>query len=142
MRRAVLMVTFVSCGGPLLLSLVVLALVWRGEINTLVLPDAAYVHIEQPSLSRQHITYRLPLAKTEDDLAALLVQDGWARDIRGQLGRFRDPNGAEAFMVFTRKNWFGLVPELVTVGRTTPDQHAVDIQLSRCFALGSWMRCL
>jgi hypothetical protein len=142
MRRAVFVVTFASCGALLLLSLVGLAFVWLGETNTLVLPDAADVHIEQSSLSRQQITYRLPLAKTPDDLAAHLVQDGWARDIRGQLGRFRDPNGAEAFMVFTRKSWLGLVPELVIVGRATPDQHVVDIQLSRCFALGSWMRCL
>jgi hypothetical protein len=45
-------------------------------------------------------------------------------------------------MVFTRQNWFGLMPEVVTVRRATPDQHAVDLQLSCCFALGSWMRCL
>ena len=142
MRRAVLAVTFTSWGGLLLLSLVVLALVWLGEINTLVLPDATGVQIEQSSLSRQHITYRLPLSQTPDDLAGYLVQDGWTRDIRGQLGGFRDPNGAEAFMVFRRKNWLGLVPELVTVRRATPNQHAVDIELRRCFALGSWMRCL
>ena len=142
MRRAVLLVTFASCCGLLLFSLVGLALVWLGEVNTLVLPDAAGVHIQQSSLSSQQITYRLPLNQTPDDLAAHLVQDGWARDIRGQLGRFRDPNGAEAFMVFRRQNWLGLVPELVTVRRATPDQHAVDIQLSRCFRLGSWMRCL
>ncbi len=142
MRRAVLLVTFASCGGLLLLCLVGLALVWLGEVNTLVLQDATDVHIEQSSLSRQQITYRLPLDQAPDDLAAHLVQDGWARDIRGQLGRFRDPNGAEAFMVFTRQNWLGLVPELVTVGLATPDQHAVDLQLSRCFRLGSWMRCL
>jgi hypothetical protein len=142
MRRAVLVVTFASCGGLLLLALVALARVWIGEVNTLVLPGATGVHIEQSSLSREHITYRLPPTQTEEELAALLVQDGWARDIRGQLGRFRDPNGAEAFMVFTRKNWLGLVPELVIVGRATPDQPVVDIQLSCCFALGSWMRCL
>jgi hypothetical protein len=41
MRRAVLVVMFASCGGLLLLSLVGLALVWLGEVNTLVLPDAA-----------------------------------------------------------------------------------------------------
>ena len=142
MRRAVLVLTFASCGGLLLLCLVGLALVWLGEANTLVLPDITNVQIEQLSLSRQHITYRLLLTQTPDDLAAQLVQEGWTRDIRGQLGRFRDPNGAEAFMVFRRKNWFGLVPELVTVRRATPDQHAVDLQLSRCFALGSWMGCL
>jgi hypothetical protein len=142
MRRVMFMVTFASCGGLLLICLVGLAFVWLGEVNTLVLPEATRIHIEQSSLSHQHITYRLPLTQTEDDLAARLVQDGWARDIRGQLGRFRDPNGAEAFMVFRRKNWLGLMLELVTVGRATPDQHAVDLQLSRCFALGAWMRCL
>lgn len=142
MRRVVLVVTFVSCGGLLLLSLVGLAHVWLGEANTLVLPDATGVHIEQSSLSREQIIYRLPPNQTSDDLAAQLVQDGWARDIHGQLGRFRDPNGAAAFMVFTRQNWLGLVPELVTVGRAMPGQHAVDIQLSRCFRLGSWLRCL
>jgi hypothetical protein len=142
MRRALLIVTFASCGGLLLLSLVGLTLVWLGETNTLVLPDAIGVHIQQSSLSSQQITYRLPLNQTPDDLAAQLVQDGWARDIRGQLGRFRDPNGAEAFVVFWRQNWLGLVPELVTVRRGTRAQHVVDIQLSRCFALGSWMRCL
>ena len=142
MRRAVLVVTFTSWGGLLLLSLVALVLVWHGETNTLVLPEATDVHIEQPSLSRQHITYRLPLSQTANDLSAHLVQNAWARDIRGQLGRFRDANGAEAFMVFTRRNWFGLVLELVTVRYATPNQHAVDIELSRCLALGSWMRCL
>jgi hypothetical protein len=119
-----------------------LVLIWRGEANTFILPNAADVQIEQPSLSREHITYRLPPNQTPDDLYAQLVQDGWTRDIRGQLGRFRDPNGAEAFLVFTRQNWLGLMPELVTVRRATPDQQAVDLQLSRCFALGSWMRCL
>ncbi|HEY3231435.1 MAG TPA: hypothetical protein VGJ87_19560, partial [Roseiflexaceae bacterium] len=89
----------------------------------------------------QHITYRLPPNQTPDDLSGQLVQDGWARDIRGQLARFRNQSGAEGFMVFTRRNWLGLVPELVTVGLATRDQHMVDIQLSRCFALGSWMRC-
>ena len=137
MRRAVLVVTFTSWGGLLLLNLMVLALVWRDETNTLVLPDATDVHIDQSNLSRQHITYRLPLTQTTDDLSAHFVQDGWVRDIRGQLGRFRDPSGAEAFMVFTRRNWFGLVPELVRVRHATPDQHAVDIELSRCFALSS-----
>jgi hypothetical protein len=125
MRRAVLVVTFASLAGLFLLSFVGLALVYRGEATTLVLPDAIGVHIEQSSLSSQQITYRLPLNQIPDDLAAHLVQDGWARDIRGQLGRFRDPRGAEAFLVFRRQNWLGLVPEVVTVGRATRDQHAV-----------------
>src|SRR6266496_3902174 len=142
MRRAVLLVTFASCGGLLLLSLVGLALVWLGEVNTLVLPDAIGVHIEQSSLSSQQITYRLPLNQTPDTLYAHLVRDGWARDMRGELARFRDQSGADAFVVFWRQNWLGLVPELVTVRRAMRDQHAVDIQLSRCFALGSWMGCL
>ena len=142
MRRVMFMAIFASCGGLLLLCLVGLALVWLGEVNTLVLPAATGVYIEQSSLSRQHITYGLPLTQTPDDLAAHLVQDGWARDIRGQLGRFRDPNGAEAFLVFTRQNWLGLVRELVTVRGATRGQHAVDIELSRCFRLGSWTRCL
>ena len=142
MRRAVLVVTFASCGGLLLLSLVGLALVWLSEATTLVLPDAADVHIEQSSLSHQHITYRLPLNQTPDDLYAQLVQAGWARDVRGELGRLRDQRGADAFVVFWRQNWLSMVPELVTVRRATRDQHVVDIHLSRCFALGSWMRCL
>jgi hypothetical protein len=142
MRRAMLVVTFASCGGLLLLCLMGLALVWLGEANTLVLPDATNVQIEQSSHSRQHITYRLPLNQTPDDLAAHLVQDGWARDVHGELGRFRDQRAAEAFVVFWRQNWLGLVPELVTVRRATRAPHAVDIQLSRCFALGAWMRCL
>src|SRR5690242_4620418 len=74
MRRAVLVVTFTSWGGLLLLSLVALVLVWHGETNTLVLPEATDVHIEQPSLSRQHITYRLPLSQTANDLSTHLVQ--------------------------------------------------------------------
>jgi hypothetical protein len=142
MRRAVLLVTFASCGGLVLLCLVGLALVWLGEVDTLVLPDAADVHIEQSSLSRQHITYRMPPNQTQDDLYAQLVQDGWARDVRGELGRFRDQRGVDAFVVFWRQNWLELVPELVTVRRATRDHHMVDIQLSRCFALGSWMSCV
>ena len=136
------MVTFASWAGLLLLSLVGLALVCCGEVATLVLPEATGVQIEQSSLSRQDITYRLPPNQTPDDLYAHLVQDGWARDVRDELGQFRDRIGADAFTVFWRQDWLGLVPELVTVGRATPDQHAVDIQLSRCFALGSWMGCL
>jgi hypothetical protein len=100
------------------------------------------VQIEQSSLSRQDITYRLPPNQTPDDLYAHLVQDGWARDMRGELARLRAQRGTDAFVVFWRQNWFGLVPEVVTVRRATPDQHAVVIQLSRCFMLGSWMRCL
>jgi len=76
MRRAVLLVTFASCGGLLLLCLVGLALVWLGEVNRLVLPNAAGVQIEQSSLSRQDITYRMPLNQTQDDLYRQLVQDG------------------------------------------------------------------
>ena len=142
MRRSVLVVTFASWAGLLLLSLVGLGLVWRGEVNTLVLPDATGVRIEQSSLSRQDITYRLPPNQTPDDLYAHLVQAGWARNMRGELARLRAQRGTDAFVVFWRQNWFGLVPEVVTVRRATPDQHAVVIQLSRCFALGSWMRCL
>jgi hypothetical protein len=51
MRRAVLVVTFVSCGGLLLLCLVGLALVWLGEVNTLVLPDAADMQSDRPGSS-------------------------------------------------------------------------------------------
>jgi hypothetical protein len=142
MRRAVLVVTFASCGGLLLLGLVGLALVWRGEVDMLVLSNASGVQIEQSSLSRQDITYRLPPNQTPDDLYAHLVQDGWARDMRGELARLRAQRGTDAFVVFWRQNWFGLVPEVVTVRRATPAQHAVVIQLSRCFALGSGMRCL
>jgi hypothetical protein len=141
MRRAVLVVTFASWAGLFLLSLVGLALVYRGEVTTLVLPDAIGVRIEQSSLSRQQITYRLPPNQTPDDLYAHLVQDGWARNMRGELARLRAQRGTDAFVVFWRQNWFGLMPEVVTVRRATPDQHAVVIQLSRCFALGSWMRC-
>ena len=141
MRRTVLVVTFASWAGLFLLSLVGLALVWRGEVTTLVLPDATGVQIEQSSLSRHDITYRLPPNQTPDDLYAHLVQDGWARDMRGELARLRAQRGTDAFVVFWRQNWFGLVPEVVTVRRATPDQHAVVIQLSRCFALGAWMRC-
>jgi hypothetical protein len=103
MRRAVLVVTFASCGGLFLLSLVGLALVWLSEVNTLVLPDAADMHIEQSSLSRQHITYRLPLNQTPDDLYEQLIQAGWARDVRGELGRLRDQRGVDAFVVFWRQ---------------------------------------
>jgi hypothetical protein len=85
---------------------------------------------------------RLPLNQTPDDLYKHLVQDGWARDVRGELARSREQRDADAFVVFWRQNWLGLVPELVTVRRATRDQHAVDIQLSRCFAFGSWMCCL
>lgn len=141
MRRAVLVVTFASWAGLLLLSLVGLALVWRGEVNTLVLPDATGVQIEQSSLSRQEITYRLPPNQTPDDLYAQLVQDGWARDMRGELARLRAQRGADAFVVFWRQNWFGLVPEVVTVRRAMPNRHTVVIQLSRCFVLVGWMRC-
>jgi hypothetical protein len=62
--------------------------------------------------------------------------------MRGELARLRAQRGTDAFVVFWRQNWFGLVPEVVTVRRATPDQHAVIIQLSRCFMLGSRMRCL
>jgi len=141
MRRAVLVVTFASCGVLLLLCLMGLALVWLGEANTLVLPDTTKLHIEQSSLSRQEITYRLPPNQTPDDLYAHLVQDGWTRDMRGELARLRAQRGADAFVVFWRQNWFGLVPEVVTVRRAMPDQHAVVIQLSRCFVLVGWIRC-
>jgi hypothetical protein len=133
---------FASCGGLLLLSIVWMELMWLSEVATLVLPDAADVHIEQPSLSRQHITYYLPLNQTPNDLYERLVRTGWARDMRGELGRSHDQSDADAFVVFWRQSWLGLVPEVVTVRRATRDQHMVDIQLSRCIALGSWMRCL
>lgn len=142
MQRAVLVVTFASWGGLFLLSLVGLVLVCRTEVAILVLPDATGVQIEQSILSRQEIIYRLPPNQTPDDLYAHLVQDGWARDMRGEFARLRAQRGTDAFVVFWRQNSFGLVAEVVTVRHATPDQHAVVIQLSRCFALGSWMRCL
>jgi hypothetical protein len=130
------------CGALLLLSLVWMGQVWFSEGTTLVPTDAADVDIEHLSLSRQHITYRLPLNQTPDDLYTQLVQAGWTRDVQGELGRVRDRSGADAFVVFWRQGWLDLVSEVVTLRPTTRNQHTVDIQLSRCFELALWIRCL
>ncbi len=141
MRPAVLGVTLAWAGGLPLLCLVGLALVWFGEVNTFVLPDATGVHIEQSRLSQQHITYRLSPHQTQDDLHRQLVQNGWTRDVRDERS-LRSHISDGALAVFWRQNWFGLVPEVVTIRQATRDQRRLDIDLSRCLAIRSWMRCL
>jgi hypothetical protein len=123
MRRAVLVVTFASWAGLFLLSLVGLVLVCRNEVTMLVLPDTTGVQIEQSSLSRQEITYRLPPNQTPDDLYAHLVQDGWARDMRGELARLRAQRGTDAFVVF----WRQTIGDLLTGEARLLDLHANGI---------------
>ena len=141
MRPYVLMVTCACSSGLLLLCLVGLALVWFGEVNTLVLPDATGVQIEQSSLSQQHITYRMSPNQTQDDLYRQLVQKGWTRGLQDERS-LRGFIENSVLAVFWRQNWFGLVSEVVVIRRETRDQGRVDIDLSRCFTIHSWMRCL
>lgn len=141
MRPALLTVTFAWGGGLLLLCLVGLALMWFGEAHTLVLLDATGVHIEQSRLSHQHITYRLSPNQTQDDLHRQLVENGWTRDVRDERS-LRSHRGDGTLAVFWRQNWFGLVPEVVTIRQAMRDQRRLEIDLSRCFAIRSWMRCL
>jgi len=58
MRRSVLLMTFALWSGLPLLCLVGLVIMWFGEAQALVLPDATDVRIEQPSLVQQHIAYQ------------------------------------------------------------------------------------
>jgi hypothetical protein len=139
MRPAVLAVICTCCGGLLLLCLVGLAVVWLGEVNAFVLPDATGVHIEQSRLAEQHITYRLSPNQTQDDLYRQLVQNGWTRDVH-DVRSLRGFIGNGALAVFWRQNWFGLVPEVVTIRCEPRDQRSVDMHLSRCVAIPSLWR--
>jgi len=140
MRPAVLVATFACWGGLLLLCLMGLTLVWLGEVNTFVLPDATGAQIQYSRLSQQHITYRLSPNQTQDYLHRQLVQNGWTRDVRDE--RSLRGHIGDRLAVFWRQNWFGLVPEVVVIRQETRDQRRVDIDLSRCLAIRSWMRCL
>lgn len=142
MRQAALALILATCVGLLLLNIEGLTLARPRKATYLILPDAADVQIEQSSLSRQQITYRLQPNQTPDDLYRQLVQTGWARDARGELGRLRNQRAADAFAVFWRQSWSGLVSEVLMVRRAARDQQALEIHLSRCFTLGWWMRCL
>ena len=142
MRRIVLLMTFATWSGLLLLCLVGFAIIWFGEVHALVLPDATDVRIDRPSLVQQHLTYRLPSNRTLDDLSAQLVQDGWTHDVPGEHALRRDQRDNDALKLFWRHSWLGLVPEVVSVRAGAHNQRLVDIQLIRCFTIGSWMRCL
>ncbi|MFL5803688.1 MAG: hypothetical protein ACJ8CR_18340 [Roseiflexaceae bacterium] len=98
------------------------------------------MQIEQSSLSQQHITYGMSLNQTQDDLYRQLVQNSWTRDLRDERSLRRHIGNALA--VFWWQNWFGLVPEVATIGQAPRDQRRVDIHLSRCAAIQSWMHCL
>ena len=140
--RRVLMVTFASSGGLLLLGLVGLVIAWFGEVNALLLPDASDVRIDRPSLVHQQITYRLPSGRTLADLSALLVQAGWTHDVSGERALQRDQRNDEALVLFRRHSWLGLVPEVVTVRPGAHDQRMAEIQLIRCFTIRAWRHCL
>jgi hypothetical protein len=142
MRRAVLVVLCASCGGLLLLGWTGLACLWMGEAWSLVLPRATNVQIAQASLFNQAISYHLPTGQSPDDLYTQLVQHGWARDQHEELAVTHDQGGTSRFEIFWRDADFGLVPEVITVRRAAPDRRAVDIELSRCFALGAQIHCL
>jgi hypothetical protein len=141
MRRAVLLVIFVLCSGLPLIGLLGLAMVWFGEVHALIPPNATNVRINQPSLTRQHITYQLPPNVTLADLSAQLVQDGWTHDVPGERALKHDQMGNDALMLFWRHSWLGLVPEVVTVRLGVSGRGLADIQLSRCFTIQAWMRC-
>ena len=100
MRRAVLLVIFTLCSGLPLIGLLGLAILWFGEMYTLVLPNAADVRIERTSLLRQQITYRLPANLTLADLSAQLVQDGWTHDLRGERALIRDQIDNDTLVLF------------------------------------------
>lgn len=140
MRRTGLVVC-ASGSGMLLIGLVVLALAWIDELATLDLLDSATVQIVQASLSHEEITYHLPTNQNANDLYARLVQHGWVRDRREETLLMHDLGSNNGFVIFWRDQWFGLAPEVITVRSATPDQHAVDIELSRCITLGAWTRC-
>jgi hypothetical protein len=142
MRRSVLLMTFALWSGLALLCLVGLVIMWFGEVQALVLPNATDVRIDRASLVEQHLTYRLPRKRTLANLSAHLVQDGWARDKRGESALRREHIDNATLVLFWRYSWFGLVPEVVTLRPAAPDQRLVDIQLIRCFRIYPWMRCL
>jgi hypothetical protein len=142
MRRIILLMTCAMCSGLSLLCLVGLVIMWSGEVQSLILPDATDLRIDRASLVHQHITYQLPPNRTLDDLSAQLVQDGWTHDVPGERALRRDQMDNNALALFWRHSWLGLVPEVVTVRPGAHDQRLADIQLIRCFTLRPWTRCL
>jgi hypothetical protein len=142
MRRIVLLMTFAIYSGVPLLCLMGLVMMWFGEEQALVLPNAIDVRIDRPNLVYQHITYQLPPNRTLDDVSAQLVQDGWTHDVPGERALKHDQIGNDGPMLFWRHSWLGLVPEVVTVRPGAPDQRMADIQLIRCFTIPAWTSCL
>ena len=136
MRLAVPVVIVVCCGGLLLLCLVGLALVRLGDLTTFGLPDAVSVDIELTGRACQHSTYRLVPNWTQGDLSRHLLQDGWTREMYGELA------GADTSRLFWRQSWFGLASEVVTLRRATHGRRVVEIQLSRCFAIDTPLHLL
>jgi hypothetical protein len=142
MRRAVLLVIFTLCSGLPLIGLLGLAILWFGEMDAFVLPNATNVRIERTSLFRQQITYQLPTNLILADLSAQLVQDGWIHDLRGERAFRRDQIDNDTPVLFWRHSWFGLVPEVLTLRPGANNQRLVDIQLIRCFRIATWTPCL
>ena len=142
MRRAVLLVIFTLCSGLPLIGLLGLAILWFGEMYAFVLPNATDVRIERTSLLRQQITYQLPTNLTLADLSTQLVQDGWIHDLRGERALRRDQIDNDTPVLFWRHSCFGLVPEVMTLRPGANNQRLVDIQLIRCFRIGTWTPCL
>ena len=142
MRRSVLLMTFALWSGLPLLCLVGLVIMWFGEAQALVLPDATDVRIEQPSLVQQHIAYQLPPNRALANLSAQLMQHGWTHAVPGEHALRRDQMDNDALVLFWRHGWLGLVSEVVTVRPGAHDQRLVDIQLIRCFTIHAWTHCL
>jgi hypothetical protein len=143
MRRIILLLVLASCGLALL-CIEGLSIVWLGETNALVLPDAAAVRIDRPSLTRQRIVYHLPPNRAPSDVFRRLEQEGWMRDISAEqaLRRDREEHLGDTFAVFWRRGWFGMASEVALVGFAKADGWQAEVRLSRCFAIAPWTRCL
>jgi len=142
MRRTVLFVACTICGLPLL-CIVGLPIVWLGEANMFILPEAATVQIVRLGLTSQRIVYYLPPNRTASDIFRRLEQEGWARDIPAEQAVRRNKEELSgAFAVFWRRGWFGLASEIVLVSMAQADGQLVEVRLARCFSIAPWTRCL
>ena len=106
-------------------------------------PSAVDVRVDSSELTRIHITYHSPPDWLLLDMYAYLEGHGWARDSYTERMTHYDgiASPAGAFAIFTRRSWFGLAHEVMTVGIAPYDHPRVQVRQLSCFEIPPWTGC-
>jgi hypothetical protein len=95
--------------------------------------NAAEVQFGTATGARQSLSFRLPPGESLATVRRTLLQRGW-QPARG-------PNFDRSSMVLTRNGMFQTVREIVVMTARPDDRRMVDMYVTRCLRLGSWVRC-